>query len=197
MSNGKTSRYRIWNDENGATIVEFAIIAPCLMMVMLGLLDLGMRAYIGVQLQGALEQAARQVTVVSKMDKASIDAIATTQVRRIIPSANVELTPSSYYDFGNVRKPEPITTDVAPIGRYNKGDCFQDLNANGSWDADAGARGTGGSDDIVYYDAKVTYANILPVAQLLGFPSVTTVNGTTMMRNQPYASQPDPPIICT
>lgn len=187
----------IVRDMRGASIVEFAIVAPVLMLVMMGMLDFGYRAYVGVQLQGALEQAARQVTVSSTSNTASIAAQVRKQVQRILPRAAVSVTPSSYYDFAHVGKPEPITTDTAPLGTYNQGDCFQDLNGNGVWDADAGSTGTGGSEDVVYYNAVVTYPNLLPVARLLGLSGTTTITGTTMMKNQPYASQPDPVVVCT
>lgn len=188
---------RLFKDSRGVTIVEFAIVAPCLMLIMMGLLSIGLRAYIGIQLQGALEQAARQVTVGTTTTTAMVTASVKTQVNRIMPRATVIVVPTSYYDFAHVGKPEPITTDTAPLGTYNKGDCFQDLNGNGTWDADAGSSGTGGSDDIVYYTATLTYADPLPVKRLLGFPATTTVSGTTMMKNQPYASQAEPAIVCS
>nr|WP_276046705.1 MULTISPECIES: TadE family protein [unclassified Sphingomonas] len=184
-------------ENRGVTIVEFAIVAPCLMLIMMGLLSLGLRAYIGIQLQGALEQAARQVTVGTTTTTAMVTASVKAQVNRIMPRASVTVVPTSYYDFAHVGKPEPITTDTAPLGTYNTGDCFQDLNGNGTWDADAGSSGTGGSDDIVYYTATLTYADPLPVKRLLGFPATTTVSGTTMMKNQPYASQSEPAIVCS
>ncbi|WP_267396729.1 TadE/TadG family type IV pilus assembly protein [Sphingomonas sp. GC_Shp_1] len=188
---------RLLRENRGVTIVEFAIVAPCLMLIMMGLLSLGLRAYIGIQLQGALEQAARQVTVGTTTTTAMVTASVKAQVNRIMPRASVTVVPTSYYDFAHVGKPEPITTDTAPLGTYNTGDCFQDLNGNGTWDADAGSSGTGGSDDIVYYTATLTYADPLPVKRLLGFPATTTVSGTTMMKNQPYASQSEPAIVCS
>ncbi|WP_212592670.1 TadE/TadG family type IV pilus assembly protein [Sphingomonas insulae] len=184
-------------DDKGITIVEFAIVAPCLVLLMIGLLDLGFKAYVGIQLQGALEQSARQVTVGTSTTTAALTSLVKTQIVKIVPKASVSVVPTSYYDFANVGKPEPITTDTAPLGTFNQGDCFQDLNGNGVWDADAGSSGTGGSEDIVYYTATVTYPDLLPAAKLFGFSSTATVTGTTMMKNQPYASQAEPAIKCT
>lgn len=184
-------------DDTGITIVEFAIVAPCLVLLMIGLLDLGFKAYVGIQLQGALEQSARQVTVGTSTTTAALTGLVKTQIVKIVPKASVTVVPTSYYDFANVGKPEPITTDTAPLGTFNQGDCFQDLNGNGVWDADSGSSGTGGSEDIVYYTATVTYPDLLPASKLFGFSSTATVTGTTMMKNQPYASQAEPSIICT
>lgn len=188
---------KLLRDTRGVTIVEFAIVTPCLILLMIGLLDLGFKAYVGMQLQGALEQSARQVTVGTSTTTAALTNLVKAQIVKIVPKATVTVVPTSYYDFAHVGKPEPITTDTSPVGSYNKGDCFQDLNGNGVWDADAGSAGTGGSEDIVYYTATVTYPDLLPAAKILGFSATATVTGTTMMKNQPYASQAEPAIICT
>jgi Flp pilus assembly protein TadG len=184
-------------DVRGATLVEFAIVAMPLIVMMMAMFDLGFREYISIQLAGALDQSARQVTVGTATNAAAIKASVTTQIKTILPGATVDVIPSSYDAFSKVGKPEPITTDTAPIGVYNKGDCFEDENGNGVWDFDSGLNGTGGSDDIVYYTAIVTYPEIVPMRRLLGWSATETVTGTAMMKNQPYASQADPAVICS
>ena len=184
-------------DVRGATLVEFAIVAMPLIVMMMAMFDLGFREYISIQLAGALDRSARQVTVGTATNAAAIKASVTTQIKTILPGATVNVIPSSYDAFSKVGKPEPITTDTAPIGVYNKGDCFEDENGNGVWDSDSGLNGTGGSDDIVYYTAIVTYPEIVPMRRLLGWSATETVTGTAMMKNQPYASQADPAVICS
>lgn len=184
-------------DVRGATLVEFAIVAMPLIVMMMAMFDLGFREYISIQLAGALDQSARQVTVGTATNAAAIKSSVTTQIKTILPGATVNVIPSSYDAFSKVGKPEPITTDTAPIGVYNKGDCFEDENGNGVWDSDSGLNGTGGSDDIVYYTAIVTYPEIVPMRRLLGWSATETVTGTAMMKNQPYASQADPAVICS
>jgi Flp pilus assembly protein TadG len=184
-------------DVRGATLVEFAIVAMPLIVMMMAMFDLGFREYISIQLAGALDQSARQVTVGTATNAATIKASVTAQIKTVLPGATVNVTPSSYDAFSKVGKPEPITTDTAPIGVYNKGDCFEDENGNGVWDSDSGLNGTGGSDDIVYYTAIVTYPEIVPMRRLLGWSATETVTGTAVMKNQPYASQADPAVICS
>jgi Flp pilus assembly protein TadG len=184
-------------DQRAATMVEFAIIVLPMIVMMMAMFDLGFREYISIQLAGALDQSARQVTVGTTTTAATIKASVTSQIRTILPGATVNVAPTSYNSFSTVGKPEPITTDTAPVGVYNAGDCFQDLNGNRTWDADAGQSGTGGSDDIVYYTATVTYPEIVPMRKLLGWSSTETVTGSMMMKNQPYASQTDPAVICS
>ncbi|MES3154207.1 TadE/TadG family type IV pilus assembly protein [Sphingomonas faeni] len=187
----------IRQDRRGATIVEFAIVLMPLTIMMMALFDLGFREYMSIQLADALDQSARQVTVGTVTTVATIKTSVTTRMRTILPGATVNVISISYDAFSKVGKPEPITTDTVPIGAYNKGDCFEDENGNGVWDADSGLNGTGGSDDIVYYTATVTYPEIVPMRRLIGWSATETVTGTAMMKNQPYASQADPAVICS
>ncbi|MET0309578.1 MAG: TadE/TadG family type IV pilus assembly protein [Sphingomonas sp.] len=188
---------RLIGEERGATIVEFALVTIPLTTIMCGLFDLGYRQYVAVQLQDALDQAARQVTVGTSTTTAQLNQIVTNKIRPVANNATVSVVPTSYDTFAHVAKPEPITTDTAPLGKYNAGDCFLDINGNGVWDADAGKGGTGGSDDIVVYTATVTYPAIMPMFGLLGWSKTETVTSTAMMKNQPYASQPQPATICS
>lgn len=187
---------RLAVDRRGLAAVEFGLIAVPLVTMLLALVDLGFRSYISTQLQGTLDQAARQVTI-GGVTTSTVSSLVTDRIRRILPGATVVVTPKSYDDFADVKKPEPITTDTAPLGVYNQGDCFLDMNGNGVWDADGGQSGTGSGDDIVYYTATVSYPSIMPLRGLLGWPTTQTITATMMMRNQPYAAQPAPKTVCT
>jgi Flp pilus assembly protein TadG len=183
-------------DRRGAAAVEFALVTVPLIVMLLGLVDLGFRSYIASQLQGTMDQAARKVTI-GGVSTTTISSFVSDRIRRILPGATVTVTPKSYDDFSDVGKPEPITTDTAPLGVYNQGDCFTDLNGNGVWDSDGGQSGNGGGDDIVYYTATVSYPALMPMRKLLGWSAIETVTATMMMRNQPYAAQPQPATVCT
>lgn len=183
-------------DRRGNTIVEFGLCCVPFTILLLGLGDLGFRQYISSMVQGSMDQAARQVTV-GGVTPATITSFVTGNIRTVLPGATVAVVSKSYQDFSSVGKPEPITTDTAPIGTYNTGDCFTDLNGNKAWDSDASKSGNGSGDDIVYYTATVTYPALFPMNRLLGWPATETVRATTMMRNQPYAAQVTPATICT
>jgi Flp pilus assembly protein TadG len=187
---------RLARDEGGITLVEFALVSPVLLMMMLALIDLGFRSYVSMQLQGTLDQAARKVTVGS-VTTSSINSFVQQRMTAIIRTATVTVAEKNYDTFSHVGKPEPITTDTAPIGTYNKGDCFLDINGNGTWDSDSAESGTGSGDDVVYYTATVTFPALMPLGRLLGWPSTETVSATMMMRNQPYAAQAQPATVCT
>jgi Flp pilus assembly protein TadG len=187
---------RLARDRRGIAAVEFALVSVPVIIMLLALIDLGFRSYIAAQLQGTLDQAARRVTI-GGVSTSTVSTFVTDRIRRILPGATVSIVPKSYDDFSDIGKPEPITTDTAPLGTYNAGDCFLDLNANGVWNSDGGQSGNGGGDDIVYYVATVSYPALMPLRGFLGWSNTETVAATMMMRNQPYAAQPQPATICT
>lgn len=197
MTRYKAVARRLRSNERGVAVVDFAIVMVPLILLLFGLIDLGFRAYVGVMLQGGLNSVARQVTVSNTTTATQITALVKGKVNKVLPGANVTVAASSYYNFTNVGKPEPITTDTAPLGVYNTGDCFLDLNGNGVWNADSGTGGTGSSDDIVYYTATATYTALIPIQALFGKPSTETVSATALFKNQPYASQADPATVCS
>lgn len=186
---------RLGKDDRGATLVEFAFVAGPFIALLMGLFDLGYREYVATILHGTLNEAARRVTIGS-VDIAQVDSFV--RNRLVLFSSDVVIDKSSFTRFGQVKRPEKITTDTAPIGSYNAGDCFEDSNGNGAWNSDgSGLSGTGNSDDIVYYTTTVTFRALMPVRSFFGWSDTETVTSTMAMRNQPYASQPQTPIVCT
>lgn len=187
---------RIGGDRRGATVVEFALISLPAIAMMCGLFDLGYRQYVATQVQDSLDRAARRVTVGTGTTAVQLTALVQDSVSAISRDARVVVAPTSYGKFQQIARAEPIVTDKPPLGIYNPGDCFIDINGNGIWDADAARAGTGGSDDVVLYTATVTYPEIMPMRKLMGWSVMTTLTATTMLKNQPYASQAEPATLC-
>jgi Flp pilus assembly protein TadG len=179
-------------DAKGATIVEFALILPVMCMMLLGTLDLGYRSYVGSVVQGTLHDAARMATV-GGVTTAQIQTFVQNRLQAFSRNATITTTTRSYSDHSGVKVPETITQDTAPFGVYNPGDCFLDTNGNGSWDADRGRGGTGGSEDVVYFEVTMTYPHIVPVGRLFGWSSNVTTTQNTVLRNQPFAARNNTP----
>ncbi|MCC6940189.1 MAG: pilus assembly protein [Novosphingobium sp.] len=174
---------------DGAAAVEFALIAPMLIMVLMGMFDLGFNVYINATLQGAVQQAARKSTVESALgSNALIDRAVEKQIKRLVPSAEVKPARKAYSNFSSVGLPEDFT-DVNANGTCNAGEPFEDANGNGIWDHDRGANGMGGARDAVLYTVTVEYKRLFPMATLIGLPPKVTTVAKTVLRNQPYDSQ--------
>ena len=185
-------------DRRGSTIIEFAIVAPVMMVVLMGLGDLLYQTYVQSLLTGAMQKAARDSTIQgAAQNTAALDAKVIAMVTPIAHNSTYTSTRESYSTFQSI-KPEPFT-DSNGNGIRDPGECFTDINGNGVWDADPGIAGDGGADDAVLYTLTVTYPRIFPVAGLIGLPSTQTITAKTLLKNQPYASQsvPVPKTICT
>lgn len=180
---------RVTRQTDGAAAVEFALIAPMLIMVIMGLFDVGYSLYANVTLQGAVQQAARKSTVEGGQANWSLmDNAVRKQVRSVVPGATVTFTRKSYANFSKIGIPEDFT-DVNHSGTCNAGEPFEDANGNGIWDQDRGATGMGGARDAVLYTVTVTYKRPFPMATVVGLPANITQVGKTVLRNQPYDSQ--------
>lgn len=187
-----------WRDRRGVTIVEFAIILPALSVVLMATFELGWRMYVQSVVQGVMNEAARMATVGNKTNS-DIDTHVKGRLTTFSRGATVTTTMNSYDDFTQVATPERITSDTAPTGQFNLGDCYEDFNNNNQYDLDRGKTGLGNADDIVRYDVSITYPRMFPIAGFLGWGSTDTVSANTVLRNQPYAgrSVTTPPERCT
>lgn len=175
-------------DRRGAVLVEFAILAPVMLVMLMGIFDLLYQVYAQSILNGELQKAARDSGIEGgAANTAVIDAKVQTMVKKIAPSATFTSTRKSYDTFSEVA-PEPFT-DSNGNGVRDPGECFTDENGNGSWDQDPGAAGQGGASAVTVYTMTATYPRLFPIASLLGWPTTQTVSATTLLKNQPYATQ--------
>ena len=180
---------RIARDQRGATAVEFAMVAPIMIVMLMGLLDLGHQIYVQAVLEGEMQKAARDSTLESGVSASStIDARVQNAVRNVAGSATFAATRKSYSNFNDVGEPEDYT-DSNSNGIHDSGECFEDVNGNGQWDADLGRDGQGGADDVVLYTMRVTYPELFPLSSLIGWSGTKQIEATTILRNQPYNNQ--------
>ncbi len=175
----------------GSTVVEFAIVMPVMLMLILGSIEFGLNVYLRAVLEGAMQQSGRNSSLqTAQSGQTAIDTFVRSRVQAILPSATVDFTRQNYSTFSNVGRPEDFT-DTNANGSHDTTECFQDMNGNGNWDADAGRTGLGGANDVVEYTAKVSYNSVIPGAStLFRISPTTTISATTMLRNQPFATQP-------
>ncbi|HYD24257.1 MAG TPA: TadE/TadG family type IV pilus assembly protein [Croceibacterium sp.] len=176
-------------DRRGATVVEFALIAPALLMILLGLMDLSYNLYTSTVLEGAIQKAARDATLEGAEARGlAIDNRVRAVVGDIVPGGTVAFDRRAYIDFSDINRPEDFT-DVNADGLCNEGEPFEDVNGNGLWDEDRAKADMGGARDAVLYTVRVSYPRAFPVMGLLGFDPDVTAQARTVLRNQPYGTQ--------
>lgn len=189
---------RLRRSEQGNAIVEFALTAPVFLLILMGIFDFSWQIYGKQVLQGAVSKAARDATLESSaLNQAALDAKVREKVLNVFRNGDVTFERKSYDSYSEVGQPEAFT-DSNKNGRYDSGECFEDVNGNSSWDADRGASGNGGAEDVVLYTATLEIERVLPVWRMLGQPQTSRLQATTVLRNQPYnAATSTKRVICT
>jgi Flp pilus assembly protein TadG len=97
---------RLRGDARGVTIVEFALIAPALLTILLGVFDIGFNMYVTSVLDGATQKAGRDSTIEgAETQGLAIDDSVRDAVHRVIPSATLSFDRRSYRDYSDVHRP--------------------------------------------------------------------------------------------
>lgn len=175
--------------EEGATIVEFGLVAPVFVLMLVGVFDVSHTLYASSILQGTMQRAGRTFTLENASSRQNeVESFVIGQVRQIAPSATVTFQRLAYTDFADVGQPEAFD-DLNRDGRCNTNEPFEDANANNQWDPDRGAAGFGGANDAVLLTATVRYDRLFPMAGLAGLPEEVILEASTVLRNQPFDLQ--------
>jgi Flp pilus assembly pilin Flp len=188
---------RLRRDGRGAALIEFALTAPVFLLLLVGVFDYCWQMYAQQVLQGAVSQSARLSTLeVYAEDQQALDARVKSRVLAVFKNADVKFKRLAYESFDQVGKPEPLT-DKNGNNVWDAGECFEDMNGTGNWEADRGTSGNGGADDVVLYQVSMKFNRILPTWRMLGQPEETTLTSSTVLRNQPYnANASSSKVIC-
>lgn len=180
-------RARLRRDQRGVTALEFAVAGPVLIVLLMGIFDIGHMAYVSAVLHGAVEESARNGTL-EAVDTAAQDQAIASIVGNVAPGVTIAVTRSSYYDFSDIARPE-AWNDANSNGTCDNGETYTDENKNGQWDADIGKSGNGGANDVVVYTVKATYKPLFPIPGLTNRDNSRTLTAIAVRKNQPYALQ--------
>ena len=175
-------------DRRGATVMEFALVAPVMLLLLMGLLDLSYRLYVQSILSGAMQQAGRAAALESGPGAlADIDDKVVANVREVARNLTWESSRKAFSDYAKIG-PEKFL-DANSNGVRDPGECYSDVNNNKQWDADPGKSGIGGAKDSVVYKMTIRYPRVFPIASLMGGSTEQEISSTTILKNQPYNSQ--------
>ncbi|MCR5872125.1 MULTISPECIES: TadE/TadG family type IV pilus assembly protein [unclassified Sphingomonas] len=180
-------------DESGATIVEFAMVAPVLGFVLLGAFDVAHTLYTRAALQGVVQKTARDSTLESGGETATqalLDEKVKAQAKALANNATITITRRFYRTFSEAAAARAETwTDTNSNGVCDAGEPYEDANRNNVWDRDGGNAGQGGAKDATLYTVSATYPRMFPFYNLIGGSRTTTITASTVLRNQPFGDQ--------
>lgn len=192
---------RLVRADDGATIVEFALIAPTLCLLLIGAFDISHTLYMQSVLQGAVQKAARDGTLESASGATStprdlLDQLVKEQILPLNKNAQIDFNRRFYRTFSDAAaaKSEEFTDsdpgDPFHDGKCNNGEPFKDANNNGRFDRDGGdSADRAGARDNIVYTVIVTYPRMFPLDKFIGGSGTTTLNASTVLASQPYGDQ--------
>lgn len=181
---------RFIRDARGVTAVEFAVIAPVLLLLLMGIVE-----YALIMLASSVMESA---TVISSRIGATGYANAGTsreetilasvrgRAGSLLDSRSLTVSSKFYSQFDQINDPEPFT-DTNRNGRRDSGEPYTDVNGNGQWDSDMGQAGLGGAGDIVVYTVSYPWHVLTPIMrELMGTQGVVTITSRAVMKNEPF-----------
>lgn len=178
---------QIWRNQDGVSALEFALISPAFITLLIGTLDIGQMAYGKSILSGAVQKAARD-SALETADTGAADTMVRGIVGPVLPGARITSQRASYYDYTDIGRPERWN-DADNDGTCDHGEAYVDENGSGQWEADIGVSGNGGASDVVVYTVTVSYEPVFKVPFIPSQWNTRQLVASAVKKNQPYANQ--------
>lgn len=156
---------RLWRAEDGVSAIEFAIIAPVLMLLMFGIVEFATIMLLANIMENATSISSRLgKTGYAASGKSREETIRDSVAERagnLIDPSKLVITSRYYEQFDQIGDAEPWndanTNGIPETGEYN------DINGNGQWDSDMGLAGYGDAEDIVVYTIRYPWGVMTPI----------------------------------
>ncbi|MDE3059889.1 MAG: pilus assembly protein [Pseudomonadota bacterium] len=175
--------------QRGISAIEFALVAPVFLMLMMGIIDFSMIMFTSAVLESATNNTARlgktgYVASGTTRQQEIINDVAT-RTAGLLDSSKLSIATEVYSNYNDIGQPEPcISPPTAPCPG-TPGVNFTDINGNGTWDADMGAAGLGNAGDVVVYTVSYPWKIMTPIVSAI-IGSTFTVTARAVVRNEPY-----------
>jgi Flp pilus assembly pilin Flp len=182
-------RFRLWRCERGATIVEFAIVLPVLLLAVIGIIEVAIVLFVSSTIESAVFEASR-FGVTGNSDTPGVtreDRVREIVARRtygLVDMDRVEIDTLVYQTFADIGEPEPFT-DTNGNAAYEVGEDYVDVNGNGQWDPDMGAAGLGGPSDVVVYRLTYSWGILTPIMRDVLGENIRNISSVAV-RNEPF-----------
>jgi len=182
---------RFKKNSDGVAAIEFGLGASILLMMLMGIIEVGMMLLVNALVDGGLRQASRygitgyETGEASRMDEI-IKIVSDNTLGFIdLSAANLEvLVYPSFSDIGNGE----AFVDGNSNGTYDEGETFTDDNGNGTRDSDVGVAGAGGSGEVVVYRLTYDWTFFTPMIShfLPDGKDKVTFESSVAVRNEPW-----------
>lgn len=152
-------------NERGATVVEFAFIAPIMLLLLAGGIELGRMVYMESVFRSAAVDAARDASLNNIDTPAELQTAVKNELSAFNVTIDLPTVVNSDTFAGKVGNPEAVKYNAAPYsGSPKTGDCYYDVNGNKQWDSNVTSwrDGFGGAEDVVNLRITGSYPLLFP-----------------------------------
>jgi hypothetical protein len=173
--------------ERGVVSIEFAFIAPVLVILVVAVFDVALLYFMGLSMESAALNASRYGATGFSEDEVTreeaIAAIVENQTYGMLEDNGLELDTYVYESFEEAAEAEWLI-DRNQNGVFDDGEWYDDVNGNGVWDGDPGVPGIGEADEIVVYRLNAEYELFTPfLGEMVGPIDLRAV---VAIRNEPF-----------
>lgn len=187
----KTGGTALARCQNGVTAIEFALIAPVFILLVMGIIEFSLIMFTSAVMESATNNTSRlgktgYVPGAETREQEIIDTVAA-RTQGLLDPAKIAVSTTVYSNFNDVGQPEPCVSPAQPPCGGTPGVNFIDVNGNGQWDADMGAAGLGNPGDVVVYTVSYPWPIMTPVMRgILG--NTYLITARDVVRNEPYSA---------
>ncbi len=181
---------RLRDRDDGSPAMEFAFVAPIMVLMVIGTIELGLIMFVTILMESGLRDAARygitgnEFGGLNRMER--IVKIISDRTMGLVDISQADLQVLIYPAFDQIGNGEDFV-DGNGNGTYDAGETFTDANGNGLWDADIGQAGPGASGQVVLYRINYDWALMTPFAgQVIGNNGKFTLGASIAVRNEPW-----------
>jgi len=186
----KLSMRRFLRRSDGSSALEFALVAPVFIMMMIGILEISVMAFASSLLEGGLREAARfgitglppgggtrEQAIVNIINQHGVGFVTVT---------TADVSNKVYPNFSDIGQPEPYD-DLDSSGDISTGDTYEDVNCSGTWESDMASVGAGQGSDVVIFQVDYQHPMLTGLlSPFMGSGGKVPLSASVAVRNEPF-----------
>ncbi|MFN8972929.1 MAG: TadE/TadG family type IV pilus assembly protein [Alphaproteobacteria bacterium] len=182
---------RFFQQQSGATIIEFAVVAPVVFLLLMGLIEFGRISFTQVAIESATASAAREASIGKAISGDRVQYIKQT-IRNKLASAlneNQLIISANTVAAGGVTATPDICMKSPPVigGPCDPPLLFEDVNGNGVYDASVPAVSLGNPGDVIEVRVFYPWSVQIPLMkQFFGQRGVLMLTSSAIVKNEAF-----------
>ena len=181
---------RFRKSESGVTAIEFAIVAPILMLLSCGVFEVSLLMASLVSLEGGLKEASRygitgQTPNIGTREQ-QIKAILADHTLKMIDLTSATIDIKTFSSFSTAQDGEPYG-DTNGNGQYDLGEPYSDLDCNNKWNGpgELASDSAGQPGQVVQYTVNFDWKVITPLISTVWGKSSFPMSASIIVKNEP------------